>query len=95
MPIDGATFIAPVLKWLDRLIREYGLFGFMAFGYAAPFLIAWVLSGGLRRKHRVQPPARHTWIVWINRPPPTPPEPPPTIGWDREPCERHDDGDLF
>ena len=43
--------LEPVFHFLDRMIYEQGDILYMLFVYASIPLIAWILSGGLRRKH--------------------------------------------
>jgi len=39
-----------VLKFLDGVIADYGLYIFMGLAFLLIPILAWVLSGGLRRK---------------------------------------------
>ncbi len=86
--------IMPVLNRLDSLIHDYGDYLFMVFTWLAIPLIAWILSGGLRRKQ----PRRNTAtvvphvIITIHSPPP-PPEPPPMIGCEPDPAWH--DGEIW
>jgi hypothetical protein len=77
--------LEPVFHFLDHMIVEYGDVLYMLLVYAAIPLIAWILSGGLRRKlpaHRL-PPA--TTIILIHRPAQPPPLPPIAIGDESSP----------
>ena len=42
--------LMPVLDFLDQLINDYWELLFFAFVFACLTIIAWVLSGGMRRK---------------------------------------------
>ena len=94
-----AYLLEPVFQFLDRIIREGGDILYMLLVYASIPLIAWILSGGLRRKQSRQ--LNHPFIIVIWLPVIPPPLPPPIIGdepergrWDCEPpeddCRRFD-----
>ena len=75
MHYDAVQLVEPVLHFLDGLIRDHGEYVYMGAVYAAPFVIAWILSGGfwrrpLRRRIVKAPPIirKHPAI-----PPPLPP----------------------
>jgi hypothetical protein len=57
---DPIYLLSPVFHWLDEIIRDDGLYIYMVAVWLSPFLIAWVLSGGLRRRH-----ARQQHVVTI------------------------------
>jgi hypothetical protein len=60
------------------MIREYGDVLYILLVYASIPLIAWILSGGLRRKQSRQ--LNHPSIIVIWLPVRPPPLPPPIIG---------------
>jgi hypothetical protein len=64
-------FMKPVFDWLDGLIRDQGVYLYMLLVYISIPLIAWILSGGLRRRR-----PRQTNITAIILVRPTPPPPP-------------------
>jgi hypothetical protein len=64
-PIELLT---PVFRWLDWLIAEHGHHIYILMVWISPFLIAWVLRGGLRRKRPTRHPVGLT-VIWI--PPPS------------------------
>jgi hypothetical protein len=47
---NSVELIMPLLNFLGSLIYQYGDYLFMVFTCLAILLIAWTLSGGLRRK---------------------------------------------
>jgi hypothetical protein len=67
----------PVFQFLDGIIAEYGDYLFLAFVWLSLLVLAWVLSGGLRRKFPNQPHVSAGIGIVIQ--PHTPPSPPPTI----------------
>lgn len=72
MNAHPVQMMAPVYKFLDRLIAEHGHLLYMGLVYVSLPLIAWILSGGLRRK------SSRREILAI-RPPVSPPPLPPVI----------------
>ena len=94
MRLNPVELLQPVFEFLDGLIRDDGEILFMAFVYVAIPFLAWVLSGGLRRKLYRGKPAPHVTIgvyIPIGRPPP---QPPSFIGSEPDPFP-DDDGDSF
>jgi len=89
--MNGAEFMQPVFHFLDNAIREYGDYLYMGLVYVSVPLIAWILSGGLRRKQSAQ---QHTSIIVIHTPTRPPPVPPPIIGRESD-LLPDDDGDSF
>ncbi len=47
---DSIYLLKPVFDWLDALIRDQGDYLYMLLVYVSIPLVAWVLSGGLRRR---------------------------------------------
>ena len=87
--MNGAEFLQPVFHFLDRMIREYGDVLYILLVYASIPLIAWILSGGLRRKQTRQ--LNHTSIIVIWPPVRPPPLPPPIIGRESSPPSDNDE----
>ncbi len=50
MRTDGATFVMPLLNWMDEMIAQYGLEMFAVAVHLAPFVMIWVLAGGFWRR---------------------------------------------
>ena len=79
MNLNAPELMEPVFRFLDGLIADYGLYLYMAMVWASPFLIAWVLKGGLRRKSSRRDSGTATHIIIIQPPVRPPPLPPPVI----------------
>ncbi len=73
MNAHPVQMLAPVYKFLDSLIAEHGHHLYMALVYAALPLIAWILSGGLRRKTTRRETGTSILPIIVVRPPVTPP----------------------
>ena len=89
--MNGPELLEPVFHFVDGLIRDYGDILYMGLVYATIPLIAWILSGGLRRKKSWQ---NHTSIILIRTPTRPPPLPPPIIRRESDSFS-DDDGDSF
>ena len=50
MILNPATVLNPVFNALDALIQDYGVYCYLVFVWLSLAVIAWVFSGGLRRK---------------------------------------------
>ena len=50
MNLHPEVLLPPVFRWLDAVIEDYGLYIYLVCVWLSPFLIAWILRGGLRRK---------------------------------------------
>ena len=92
--MTGSQLMQPVFHFLDGLIRDWGDYLDLALVYASMPLIAWILSGGLRRKRSRQDASVTIPIVIILTPARPPPLPPPIIGSEADPFP-DDDGDSF
>jgi hypothetical protein len=55
MNLNPATVLDPVFHFLDWIIAEWGVYLFLAFVWPSVLVLAWVFSGGLRRKFPKQP----------------------------------------
>jgi len=83
MNVSPLDVLGPVFHFLDEVIAADGVYLYLVFVWLCLILIAWILSGGLRRKHRqgisaVVIPG----IIITPRPPVESPPPPPIIGTD-------------
>lgn len=79
MHLNASELLQPVFDFLDTVVSDYGLYLFMAFVYAAIPFLAWVLSGGLRRKLLKGRPMPHVPPVIVIHLPGRPPQPPETF----------------
>ena len=52
MNVSPLEVLEPVFRFLDEVIANYGVYLFLVFVWLCLILIAWILSGGLRRKQR-------------------------------------------
>jgi hypothetical protein len=55
MNLNPATVLDPVFQFFDWIIAEWGVYLFLAFVRLSVLVLAWVFSGGLRRKFPNQP----------------------------------------
>ena len=83
MNVSPLEVLGPVFHFLDEVIANYGVYLYLVFVWLCLILIAWILGGGLRRKHRqgnsavVMP-----GIIITPRSPVESSPPPPIIGAD-------------
>jgi hypothetical protein len=74
MKLSPLDILNPVFQFLDGIIAEFGVYLFLAFVWLSLILIAWIFSGGLRRKFPNQPHVSAGIGIVIQ--PHTPPPPP-------------------
>ena len=93
MKLNPATLLNPVFNALDTLISNYGVYLYLVVVWLSLAVIAWVLSGGLRRK-RLQGNSATVipGIIFTRRPPIQPP--PSIIIADFDPAQNGDDETL-
>ena len=75
--MNGPELFEPVFEFLDAMIAEHGHILYLAFAYVSVPLIAWILSGGLRRRlsRRGSGTASPIILIWrTSTPPPLPPD---------------------
>jgi hypothetical protein len=92
MRLNPGEVVMPVLNFLDSLIRDYDDYLFMVFTWLAIPVIAWILSGGLRRNRseRNITTVVSRVIFTIHSPQPSS-ELPPIIGCEPDPIWCDDD----
>ena len=79
MILNPATVLNPVFNALDALIQDYGVYCYLVFVWLSLGAIAWVLSGGLRRKRPQGNSATVIPAIIFTMQPPMQ-SPPPIIG---------------
>ena len=93
MNLNPAMVLNPVFNALDALIQDYGVYLYLVFVWLSLVVIAWILSGGLRRKRSQGNSATViSGIIFTTRPPNQ--SPPPIIITDVDP-EQNDDGETI
>jgi len=60
---DPIYLLKPVFDWLDGLIRDHGDYLYMLLMYVSIPLVAWILTGGFRR--RLPRPPNITAIILV------------------------------
>jgi hypothetical protein len=83
MNVSPLDVLGPVFHFLDEAIASDGVYLYLVFVWLCLILIAWILRGGLRRKHRQGNSAVVVpGIIITTRSPVESPPPPPIIGTD-------------
>jgi hypothetical protein len=75
MNINPAAVLNPVFNFLDALIQNYGVYLYLVFVWLALLAIAWILSGGLRKRMKGNSATVIPGIIFTMRPPIQPPPP--------------------
>ena len=68
MNLNPATVLDPVFHFLDEAISDYGVYLYLALVWLSLIVIAWIFSGGLRRKFPNQPHVRAGIGIVIQQP---------------------------
>ena len=78
MKLNPAELLNPIFNALDSLIENEGVYLYLVFVWLSLVVIAWILSGGLRRKRSQGNSATViSGIIFTTRPPNQ--SPPPTV----------------
>jgi len=93
MNLNPAEVLNPIFNALDALISDYGVYCYLVFVWLSLALIAWVSSGGLRRK---RPQGNSATIISgiIITPRPPMHQPPPFFIADVDPA-RNEDNEIM
>jgi hypothetical protein len=70
MNLNAGETLKPVFHFLDEAIADYGVYLYLALVWLSMIVIAWVFSGGLRRKMRQQPRISVGIVFQPSAPPP-------------------------
>jgi len=75
-PAELLKLLPPIFNALDSLIENYGVYLYLVFVWLALAVIAWIFSGGLRRKQPHGNFATFIPCIIVMTQPPRQPEPP-------------------
>ena len=77
-PAELLKLLNPVFNTLDGLIENDGVYFYLVFGWLALLAIAWIFSGGLRKRMKGNSVTVVPGIIFTMQPPMQ--SPPPIIG---------------
>ena len=78
MNLNPAEVLNPIFNALDTLIEDDGVYLYLVFVWLALAVIAWIFSGGLRKRMKGNSATVIPAIIFTMQPPIQPP--PPIIG---------------
>ena len=78
MNSNPAELLNPIFNALNGLIENYGVYLYLVFVWLALLVIAWILSGGLRKRMKGNSATVIPAIIFTMQPPMQ--SPPPIIG---------------
>jgi hypothetical protein len=78
MNLNPAELLNPIFNTLDSLIENDGVYLYLGFVWLALLAIAWIFSGGLRKRMKGNSSTVIPAIIFTIQPPSQPP--PPIIG---------------
>ena len=84
MNLNPATVLDPVFHFLDEAIADYGVYLYLVLVWLSLIVIAWIFSGGLRKKYPNQPHVRAGIGIIIQ---PHAPQLPPIIVHEFDPSD--------
>jgi len=79
MNLNPADVLDPIFNTLDALIQNYGVYLYLVFVWLALAVIAWIFSGGLRKRMKGNSATVISGVIFTMQPPSQSP-PPPIIG---------------
>jgi hypothetical protein len=92
MNLNPAQVLDPVFHFLDGIIEEFGVYLFLVLVWLSLFVIAWIFSGGLRRKQSQQNSTGIIPGIIVMMRPHVEPQPPlPPIGIEVDPAWNDND----
>jgi hypothetical protein len=89
MNLNPAELLNPIFNALDALIKNDGVYLYLVFVWLSLAVIAWILSGGLRKRMKGNAATVIPAIIFTMQPPPQ--SPPPIIGIEVEHSWNDDD----
>ena len=92
MNSNPAELLNPIFNALNGLIENYGVYLYLVFVWLALLVIAWILSGGLRKRMKGNSATVIPAIIFTMQPPPQ--SPPPIIGIEVEQTWNDDDATM-
>jgi hypothetical protein len=78
MNLNPAELLNPIFNTLDSLIEDDGVYLYLVFVWLALLAIAWIFSGGLRKRMKGNSTTVIPAIIFTMQPPTQ--SPPPIIG---------------
>jgi hypothetical protein len=78
MNLNPAELLNPIFNTLNGLIEDDGVYLYLVFVWLALAVIAWIFSGGLRKRMKGNPATVIPGIIFTMQPPRQ--SPPPIIG---------------
>ena len=78
MNLNPAELLNPIFNALDVMIQNYGVYLYLVLVWLALLAIAWIFSGGLRKRMKRNSTTVVPGIIFTMQPPMQPP--PPIIG---------------
>ena len=89
MNLNAGETLKPVFHFLDKAIADYGVYLYLVLVWVSVVVLAWIFSGGLRRKMRHQP--RITVGIGVVIQPPGPQQTPIIYHEPDSVCDYNDD----
>jgi hypothetical protein len=74
-PAELLKLLPPIFNALDALIEDYGVYLYLVFVWLALAVIAWIISGGLRRRMKGNTATVTPAIIFTMQPPTQSPSP--------------------